>query len=46
MDGVAANVLGGKGDRIGRDNEIAVARLDDGRVLANLWTDDQARIVP
>jgi len=38
-------VIRGKGDGICRDDEIAIACVDDGRVLANLRSNEQARIM-
>jgi len=38
-------VIRGKSDWICRDDEIAIACVDDGRILANLRSDHQARIM-
>jgi hypothetical protein len=42
---VTPDLIRGKGDGIRRDDEIAVASVDDGRVLANLRSNEQARIM-
>ena len=46
MNGVPPDVIGGERDGIGRDDEISVADVDDGRVLANLRADHEARVAP
>src|ERR1035437_8874403 len=45
VNSVTPDVISGKGDGICRDDEIAIARVDDGRVLANLRSNKQARIM-
>ena len=46
VNGVSPDVIGGERDGIGRDDEISVADVDDGRVLANLRANQEARIAP
>jgi hypothetical protein len=45
VNSVTPDVISGKGDGICRDDEIAIACVDDGRVLANLRSNEQARIM-
>ena len=45
VNSVTPDVIRGKGDGICRDDEIAIACVDDGRVLANLRSNEQARIM-
>ena len=45
VNSVTPDVISGKGDGICRDDEIAIACFDDGRVLANLRPNEQARIM-
>jgi hypothetical protein len=45
MNRVTPDLISGEGDGIRRDDEIAVACVDDGRVLANLRSNEQARIM-
>ena len=42
---VTPNVFRGKGDGICRDDEIAVPRIDDGRILADLGSNEQTWII-
>jgi hypothetical protein len=44
VNSVTPDVISGKGDGICRDDEIAIACVDDGGVLANLRSNEQARI--
>ena len=41
---VTTNMIRGQGDGIRRNDEIAITRIDNGRVLANLGSNQQARI--
>ena len=45
VNSVTPDVISGKGNGICRDDEIAIAFVDDGRVLANLRSNEQARIM-
>ena len=45
MNRVATDLIRGEGNRIGRDDEIAISCIDDGCVLANLRSNEQARIM-
>ena len=45
VNSVTPDVISGKGDGICRDDEIAIACVDDGGVLANLRSNEQARIM-
>jgi hypothetical protein len=42
---VTSDLIRGKGDWIGRDDEIAISSINDGSIFANLRSDQQARIV-
>ena len=42
---VTADLIGGKGDGIGPNDEIVISGVDDGRVLTNLRSNEQARIM-
>jgi len=42
---VTPDVIRGKGDGICCDDEIAISGFDDGRVLANLGSNEEARIM-
>lgn len=42
---VPADVIRGTSNRVGRDDEVAVARVDDRGIFANLRTEEQARIM-
>jgi hypothetical protein len=45
VNSVTPDVISGKGDGICRDDEIVIACVDDGRVLTNLRSNEQARIM-
>ena len=45
VNSVTPDVISGKGDGICRNDEIAITCVDDGRVLANLRSNEQARIM-
>ena len=40
VDRIPPDVIGGKRDGVGRDDQATVARIDDGCVLSNLRADD------
>jgi hypothetical protein len=44
VDRVPPDVIGGERDRVGRDDEIPIAGVDDGRVLANLRPNEETGI--
>src|SRR5438876_5953893 len=44
LERVPADLVGGERDRVGGGHEIAVAHVDDRRVLTDLRTDDDAGI--
>ena len=43
MDGIPADFVCGKGDRIGLGHQVAVTHVDDGGILADARPDDHAR---
>jgi len=45
VNSVTPDVISGEGNGIGRDDEIAISYVDDGRVLANLGSNEEARIM-
>jgi hypothetical protein len=45
VNSITPDMIGGKGDGICRDDEIAIAYVDDGRILADLRPNDQAQIM-
>ena len=46
IDGIPADLVGGKGDGVGLDDHVAVAHVDDGHILAHARPGDQARPAP
>jgi hypothetical protein len=42
---VTPDLIGGEGDGIGGDDEIKISSIDDRRILANLRSNEQARIM-
>jgi len=46
VDSVPPQLLGGKRDRVGLRHEVAIAHIDDCRVLADAGANDDARVRP